>query len=214
MNPVFMAAVQAQGGTTFPIRASSSVPGTIPANIRPPGAQAPAETTGAISLASTESRPVPAPGASGSGNLFSGLFSSSADGAKGNDSTKASAGAAQQSGGGVLDRMSRLVGLGGGSDQSAAETTASAKAKPAKSTQAATASAATARPKTATTPATTTPAAATALNQADAKSTAGKPSAQADAQQEAVNTANLLRGAQTPVPAGSFDSRWGSPPAR
>jgi murein L,D-transpeptidase YafK len=209
MNQVFLAAVQAQGGTTFPIRASNSVPGTIPANIRPPGAQAPAETTGTISLASAESRPVPAPGPSGSGNLFSGLFSSNGDSAKGNDS-KASA--PQPSSGGVLDRMSRLVGLGGGSDQSATDTAAAVKSKPvAKPTQTAAASATTAHPKTATTPAATT-----ASTQADAKpaTTAAKPTAQTDTQQEAVNTANLLRGAQTPVPAGSFDSRWGAPPAR
>jgi murein L,D-transpeptidase YafK len=212
MNPVFLAAVEKQGGTTFPIRASSSVPGTIPANIRPPGAPAPTETTGTISLASAESRPVPAPGSSGSGNLFTGLFSTSGDNTKGNDSAKASASAPQQSGGGVLDRMSRLVGLGGGSDQSAADA-AAAKPKPAAKQTAA--APATVRSKT-TTPATTTPAAATASTQAEAKpaTATGKPPAQTDTQLEAVNTANLLRGAQTPVPAGSFDSRWGSPPAR
>jgi len=213
MNQVFLAAVQAQGGTTFPIRASNSLPGTIPANIRPPAAQAPAETTGAISLASAESRPAPAPGSSASGNLFSGLFSASGDGAKGNDSAKASASAPQPSGGGVLDRVSRLVGLGGGSDQSTADTTAPAKPKPAaKPAQTATASATASRPKTATAPATTSPAGATAPTEAEAKPTptTGKPPAATDAQQDAVNTANLLRGAQTPVPAGSFDSRWGT----
>jgi hypothetical protein len=37
-----------------------------------------------------------------------------------------------------------------------------------------------------------------------------QPQTSTDTQQEAVNTANLLRGAQATVPAGSFDSRWGA----
>ncbi|HEY6257910.1 MAG TPA: murein L,D-transpeptidase family protein, partial [Xanthobacteraceae bacterium] len=200
MNPVFLAAVQFHGGTQFPIQSSSSLPGTIPANIRPPGAPAAPETTGStMSLASSESRPVPAPRASAaaqpsSGNLFSGLFSSNGEGAKGNDS---------QSGGGMLDKMSRLVGLGG-SDQGG---DAAAKSKPAaKPTQ--TASAATARPKPAAGAAAAQPEvkSANAAAPAPAKPPASSaPQTPTDTQQEAVNTANLLRGAQATVPAGSFD---------
>jgi len=36
MNPIFLAAVQARGGTESRIE-SRSLPGSIPANIRPPG---------------------------------------------------------------------------------------------------------------------------------------------------------------------------------
>ncbi|HEY6254335.1 MAG TPA: hypothetical protein VIY51_00925, partial [Xanthobacteraceae bacterium] len=214
MNPVFLAAVQLHGGTTFPIQSNSSVPGTIPANIRPPGPAAAPETTGsttgnAMSLASSESRPVPAPRTSAqpgsaqpsSGGLFGGLFASNGESAKSNDS---------QSGGGVLDRMSRLVGLGG-SDQGG--DTAAAKSKPAaKPTQTASASAAPARPKPAAGAAAQPGAAQPEVKSATAAP--GKPptapQTPTDTQQEAVNTANLLRGAQATVPAGSFDTRWGS----
>jgi murein L,D-transpeptidase YafK len=201
MNPVFLAAVQQRGGTTFPIQASSSLPGTIPANIRPPGPPAPAETTGStMSLASSESRPAPAPReqASSSG-VFGGLFSS------GGDHTK-DAGSNSQSGG-VLDTMSRLVGLGG---SSSAETPPKPKPVVAKPTQTAAATPP-ARPK----PVSTTPVPAQpevkSANAAPAKPAAAtQPQTPIDTQQEAVNTANLLRGAQATVPAGSFDSRWGA----
>src|SRR5205807_6304560 len=78
MNPVFLAAVQAHGGTDSKIE-SSSLPGSIPANIRPPGKPEPEGATGStMSLASADSRPV-------SGGLFGGLFSSSGDSARTSD---------------------------------------------------------------------------------------------------------------------------------
>jgi len=197
MNPVFLAAVEKRGGTVLPIPASSSLPGTIPANIRPPGPPAAAETTGStMSLASSDSRPVPAP-ANASPGLLSGLFSSGGDRPK-------DAGSNSQSGG-VLDTMSRLVGLGGSSSAD----NAAAKPKPAaKPTQ--TAAAAPARPKNVPASA---PAAASAqpeVKTANAAPAKPQPQTSTDTQQEAVNTANLLRGAQATVPAGSFDSRWGA----
>jgi hypothetical protein len=209
MNPVFLAAVQAHGGTDSRIE-SRSLPGSIPANIRPPGDPIMGETpTGStMSLASTESRLVPAPRSSaqaaptqvasaGSGSLFGGLFSSSDDSAK-------SSGDSQS--GGMLDKMSRLVGLHG-SDPSDAPTAAKAKtaAKPAQ-----TASAGAIRPK---------PAAQPQAQSDDKSANAGaiKPQAAPASQQpagsaqaETVNSASLLRGAQATVPAGSFDSRWGT----
>ncbi len=199
MNPVFLAAVQAQGGTNFAIHSSS---GTIPANIRPPGAQAPADPSpSTMSLASAESRPAPAPStpaSSGSGNLFSGLFSSSGDPAKAGDNPKASP--SSQSGGGVLSRL-----FGGGADQNAPETTATTKPKPAaaKPVQTATA-AATSRPKPPATAAQPEP------KSANAGTTKPPAATVTDTEQEAVTTANLLRGAQATVPSGSFDTRWGA----
>jgi murein L,D-transpeptidase YafK len=203
MNPVFLAAVEKHGGTSSPIQASSSLPGTIPANIRPPGPAAAPETTGSsttMSLASSESRPAPAPRASeqtASLGLLGGLFSSGGDRAKD--------GGGNSQSGGMLDTMSRLVGLGGSS--SAPE--AAPKSKPgAKPTQ--TAAAAPARPKSVPTAA-PIQAEMKSANAAPANPQASpQPQTSADTQQEAVNTANLLRGAQATVPAGSFDSRWGA----
>jgi hypothetical protein len=187
MNPVFMAAVIAHGGTDQRIEARS-LPGSIPANIRPPGDPIVGESTGStMSLASTESRPVPGPRptqvASGAG-LFGGLFSSSGDdSAKSGDS------------GGMLDKVSRLFH---GSDPVA--DSAPAKAKPPAKTQ--TASAGPTKPKPPAQPQTDAKSATTAKPQTT-------PATPADAQPtETASNANLLRGAQPTVPAGSFDSRW------
>jgi murein L,D-transpeptidase YafK len=199
MNPVFMAAVIAHGGTDSRIEARN-LPGSIPANIRPPGEPAAEPPTGStMSLASSDSRPAPAPrsqvASAGSGGLFGGLFASGGDGAKSTDSQP-----------GVFDRFSKLLH---GQDATSTDAVPSPKAKPvaAKPTQTASAAPGAIRPK---------PAAATAA-QPDTKSNAGaiKPAAQppTDAQPQPVETANnntLLRGAQPPVPAGGFDSRWGA----
>src|SRR5260370_4736297 len=58
MNPIFLAAVQAHGGTESRIE-SRSLPGSIPANIRPPGEPAVEATGSTMVLASSESRPAP-----------------------------------------------------------------------------------------------------------------------------------------------------------
>jgi murein L,D-transpeptidase YafK len=210
MNPVFMAAVIANGGTETRIEARS-LPGSIPANIRPPGPASPVmgETTGStMSLASAESRPAPAPrsstqvaSAGSSAGLFGGLFSSSGD-----DSAKSSDKSSES--GGVLDKMSRLVGLHG--SDPAADTTAAAKTKPTPAkTQTASAAAGAIRAKPQVLP--------QAAAQPDAKTAAtGKPQVAprqpGDQPQpaETASNANLLHGAQATVPAGSFDSRWGA----
>jgi murein L,D-transpeptidase YafK len=194
MNQVFLAAVQAHGGTDSRIE-SSSLPGSIPANIRPPGTpQVDPPTGSTMSLASTESRPAPAPRSSaqvasaGPSSLFGGLFSS------GDDSAKSSGDS-----GGVLDKVSRLVGLHG---TDSADAPSASKAKPAKPAQ--TASAGAVRPKPPVQPA--------APAQSDVKSAnaAKSPAAEPPPTETASNTTTLLRGAQATVPAGSFDSRWGA----
>src|SRR5205085_5194089 len=108
--PSVLAARHAHGGNDGRAE-SSSLPGSLPANSRPPGEPMVEGPTGStMSLASTDSRAAPAPRSSnqvasaGSGGLFGGLFSSGGDRGK-------SSGDAQS--GGVLDRMSRLVGLRG-----------------------------------------------------------------------------------------------------
>jgi murein L,D-transpeptidase YafK len=203
MNPIFMAAVIAHGGTDARIE-SRSLPGSIPANIRPPGERVAEPPTGStMSLASTESRPAPAPRAStqvasASPGLFGGLFSSGDDSAKSNDSQSD----------GVLGKMSRLVGLHG-SDPTDAPPAAKTKPVAAKPAQTASVGAIKPKPPAASAAASAAPTPA----QSDVKTaTAGtsKPPAEAAQPVETANTTSLLRGAQATVPAGGFDSRWGA----
>jgi hypothetical protein len=199
MNPVFMAAVIAHGGTESRIE-SRSLPGSIPANIRPPGEPTTETTTGStMSLASTESRPAPAPRSStqvasaGSGSLFGGLFSSSGDSAKSTDSQP-----------GVFDRVSKLLH---GQDAASTDAASAPKGKPAAAKPTQTASAGAIKPKPTTAQSDVKPA-----NLGAIKPTASPaPQSPADTQPQPVETANnTLRGAQPPVPAGGFDSRWGA----
>jgi murein L,D-transpeptidase YafK len=201
MNPVFLAAVQAHGGTESRIE-SRSLPGSIPANIRPPGEPAVEATGSTMGLASSESRPVPASRSStqvasaGSGSLFGGLFSSNDDSAKSNGDSRS---------GGVLDRMSRFVGLHG-SDPADAPPVPKPKPSAAKPAQTASAAVGAIRSKS------------LAPAQSDVKSVstdAVKPQGATAPQQppeapptETASNANLLKGAQATVPAGSFDTRW------
>jgi hypothetical protein len=198
MHPIFMAAVIAHGGTDSRIEAKN-LPGSIPANIRPPGEPAAEPPTGStMSLASSDSRPAPAPrsqvASAGSGGMFGGLFSSSGDSPKSTDSQP-----------GVFDRFSKLLH---GPDGATTDAVPAPKAKPVagKPTQTASAAPGAIRPK---------PAATTTATQPDTKSTnagAIKP-ATTPAEAQPVETANnttLLRGAAPPVPSGGFDSRWGA----
>jgi murein L,D-transpeptidase YafK len=200
MNPVFLAAVQAHGGTDMPIT-SSSLPGTIPANIRPPGPPVVEQPTGStMMLASAESRPVPAPKTASAGNLFGGLFSSNGS----SDSNKAKS---SSESGGMLDRVARLVGLQS-SDPAPPGSPPAPKPKPAaKPTQTASAAPGAIRPK----PAEASPADAKTAN-AGAPKPASAPSADAappaGPAPAATTSAAVLNGGQAPPAATSFDSRW------
>ena len=199
MNPIFMAAVIANGGTESRIE-SRSLPGSIPANIRPPG-EPTTETTGStMSLASTDSRPAPAPAprssaqvaSAGSGSLFGGLFSS-------NNDESAKGGGDSQSG----SVFGRMFGAHA-SEPGAATPTPKPKPSPAKPTLTASAAPGAIRPK----PQTAAQPDGKSANTGAVKPQAAQP---ADAPPvETANNANLLRGAQATVPAGSFDSRWGA----
>jgi murein L,D-transpeptidase YafK len=200
MNPIFLAAVQAHGGTETRIE-SKSLPGSIPANIRPPGEPTVEPPTGStMSLASADSRPAPAPRSSSQvasaapSNLFGGLFSS-------NDSAAKSTGDSQS--GGVLSRMF------GSHGSDPADAPAAPKSKPAAAKPAQTASAAT-RAKPAA------PAPAPAQSDAKSANTGAPPQSQASTvpQQptetpQEVQTANRANVWGT-VPAGGFDTRWGA----
>ena len=178
MNPVFLAAVQSRGGTANGPIKTASLPGTIPANISlPRESEADVATGSAMSLASAESKPAPAPrgaaaassSASTSNGLLGNLFASNTESPK--KKTEAEPG--------VLDRMSRLLGLG--SSDPKPTTVEAPKAKPV-------------APKPAQAAARIKPASEAPKSQ----------EANATPQQS-----GLLSGAQPTVPTGSFDSRWG-----
>ncbi len=175
---------------------SRNLPGSIPANIRPPGEPQVEPPTGStMSLASTDSRPAPAPGSSAQvasaapGNLFGGLFSSGGEAPKSNSQP------------GVFDRVSKLLHGSDTTTTDAAPPVPKAKPSVAKPTTQ-TASAGAIRPK---------PAASAQPQSANAG--VGKPPAAQPGDPppaETANNTNLLRGAQATVPAGGFDSRWGA----
>jgi hypothetical protein len=213
MNPIFLAAVQAHGGTETRIE-SKSLPGSIPANIRPPGEPMVEPPTGSvgstISLASTESRPVPPPGSStqvasaGPTTMFNGLFSSSGDGAKSGGNSQS---------GGVLGRM---FGLHGSPEPTDTASAPKAKPAPAKPTQTASIAAGAVHPKAPTQAQTPVQSDAKSANAGAAKplrATTAQPPADAPpadappADAPSPETV-MMRGAQATVPAGSFDSRW------
>jgi murein L,D-transpeptidase YafK len=192
MNPVFLAAVKSYGGPGAMIR-SASIPGTIPAHVNPPGEPTPEATGSTMSLASAESKPAPGPRSqtpaasaankqasaspNGSGgNLFGNLFSS------GGDTAKAKA---EPESPGVLDRVSRLMGL-----RSSEPTPPPAPdaGKP--------------KPLVAAKPAQTVVA-------AKPKSPSDSPLADVKAANAAPQSNGVLNGAQPPLQAGSFESRFG-----
>ncbi len=199
MNPVFMAAVIANGGTESRIE-SRSLPGSIPANIRPPGEPTTETTASTMSLASTDSRPAPAPRSSnqvasaGPGSLFGGLFSS-------NNNESAKSGGDSQSGG-VFSRM-----FGSHASEPA---TATPKPSPAKPTQTASAAPGAIRPKPQTQAQTAAQSDGKPANNGTAKPPAAAQQPGDPPPVDTANNANLLRGAQATVPAGSFDTRWGA----
>src|SRR3984957_10705085 len=198
-DEVQLAQLISHGTPTVPVRTgtdggieSRNLPGSIPANIRPPGEPQVEPPTGStMSLASTDSRPAPAPRSSaqvasaGPSNLFGGLFSSGGDAPKSSTDSQP----------GVFDRVSKLLH---GSDTTTADAAPPVpKAKPsvAKPTTQ-TASAGKPKPPAPTQPQTPP--------QSDVKQPADTPPV------ETANNTNLLRGAQATVPSGGFDSRWGA----
>jgi murein L,D-transpeptidase YafK len=200
MHPTFLAAFQKPHTDASGIIRSPgvSLPGTIPAHASPPHAPEPATGSVAYSQPSTTHvATAQSDSDSNSGNWFGSLFASS--------------GSEQQSSGGVIDRMSRLVGLKG--SNSATEPVPTPKRRaPAKSTQTA------AKTKSAT----RNTAHAGAIRPAakaqpqEAKSEA-KPEAKPETQEAKAAperrpsaSAGLLNGAQPTVPTGSFNNRWGA----
>jgi murein L,D-transpeptidase YafK len=219
MHPKFLAAFQKPSGDASAVTRSPfvSTPGTIPAHAVPPREAEPAAAS--FGNQSSTSRVASATDSGPSGNWFGSMFSSN-----GTEQPSASEG-------GVLDRMSRFVGLKG-SDPAPEATTAAAQKKkstpPPKATQTAAATPKTATPKSASPssgPAlagtsSAAPTNAGAIRPATPKAQPQQANAETkpEASQEAkaapearpANSAGLLNGAQPTVPTGSFSSRWGS----
>jgi murein L,D-transpeptidase YafK len=180
MNPTFRAAVQSHnvdsdGVVRAPIAVAA---GTIPANIRLPSDARPDQPTGSLAIAEpmvprTSTRVA---SADSSGGWFGGLFSSSGS---------------QSGTSGMVDRVSRAVGLRSSEPPSQAKP----KAKPAP-TKVATAKSKQAAPQT-----------------ANAGAIQPKPKPQTQeanaAPAPADNAGSLLRGAQPTMSSGGFDNRFG-----
>jgi murein L,D-transpeptidase YafK len=205
MNPVFMAAVVSHGGTEERIEAGRSLPGSIPANIRPPGQPSDPATTGStMSLASTDSHLVAAPKG---GGFFGGLFTAKDDGGKDGGKPASEPPPQPQQSGNVFTRLF-------GTEPEAPASTAKPKTdtKPAsKPTQTAAVTPAS-KPKVETKPeaksAETKPAEPKLAAPGAGKQQAEQPAAPSQEPAPSETASNTVRGAQPAAPAGSFDSRW------
>lgn len=191
MHPTFLAAFEkpyadASGVIRSP---AVSLPGTIPAHASPPRAPEPA--TGSAANSSERTTRVATAQSAGesnsSGNWFGKLFSSNSSD--------------QSSSGGVLDRVSRLVGLKGEDPAPAPVPTPLPKRKPnPKSTQ----SASTAKSKAE--PAPKNSGNAGAIRPAAPASQEAK----SEPERKPANSAGLNNATHPPEPAGAFDTRWGT----
>jgi murein L,D-transpeptidase YafK len=211
MHPTFASALRSHDVDEDGIvrsRVATSA-GTIPANVRtPPSGERASRATSRTATGSVsepvvrDTRTASAESSAGGGSFFGNLFSSNGSS---NSNTSQSASSSQASSGGVMDRMARLVGLGGSSASDKAAPTP--KAKP---TRTAKTRADDRKP----------PAKQTANSNSNGNTNAGairpksEPAAQpAQPQQTAQAPSSgsvTINGAQPTVPTGSFDSRFGA----
>ena len=210
MHPTFAAAVNSHNADDDGVvrtRISTSA-GTIPANIRTPpsGERAiasratPKTSTGSVSEPVVRDTRTAAAQPSSGGSMFGNLFSSG-----GNASTSQAAPApasSTSSGGGVMDRMARMVGLGG-SSSAGSEKAAPAKAKTTKQTTRQTARAKTEEKKPAKQP-----------TNAGAIRPKSEPAEQQTASTQPPSSPSsnpgMISGAQPTVQSGAFDNRFGA----
>jgi murein L,D-transpeptidase YafK len=220
MHPVFVAAVKRnEVGVAPTAYSTASIPGTIPATVRPPRipelAEAPLVTGNAIApppggahsvsgeppmqaatpaepvrVASAEPSSTPiTTGTAAAGNFFSGLFSSS------------STASDKKSEGGMMDRAAKFIGLRGSDEKPAPAATPKPRAEPKVAARPApkpaqTSSNGAIRPK---------PAEAKPVETPPATRTVAQPAPAAAPQ---TPPASAIAGAAPVVPAGTFDSRW------
>jgi murein L,D-transpeptidase YafK len=198
MHPTFLAAFEKPHTDSAGIvrSAAVSLPGTIPPYATPPRGTETA--TGSVTDSSARTTRVataqPATQQSSSGGWFGNLFSSN--------------GTDQSNSGGVLDRMSRLVGL---KETDTASDASKRKANPpTKSTAAPAKAKAQAEPKEPKQNAGAIRPPPARPDRQDAPATPDRQEVAAAPEQRPTSSAGLLNGAQPTVPAGSFDNRWGS----
>jgi murein L,D-transpeptidase YafK len=188
MNPTFLAAVKSHGGPGATIKTAL---GTIPAHVNPPAETPPESPTGSfMSLASSDSRPAPAP-----------RSSAQVSSAQVSSTQVASAG----SSGGIGGFFGNLFGSKSDDQGAAASPPTPAagtpKSKPtavSKPTQTATA----ARPKS-------EPATKTASVPAKPAAAAAAPAVQ-EASADPSKTSSVMTGAAPTVPSGGFENRFGA----
>ncbi len=207
MNPVFLAALKPrdQYDENGRLRSLAPVaPGTIPAHVVPPGERNNVESaTGSaadvpVPREAPRTRVASAQPAQGSG-LFGNLFSSNGS------STQ------QSNQPGVIDRMSRFIGLRGSETPATSEAPAP-KAKAAATKQPTVAAV---RPKQAVPQQSEAKSEAKSEVKSNGNAGAIRPrqpqqASAAAPQNDQANSASLLNGAQPTVPTGTFDSRWGT----
>jgi hypothetical protein len=204
--------LQRNEGTAAPAAFSlASVPGTIPATVRPPRIPELAGYNGGVTTASTPApAPVPARAASpapvrvasaapetpqqppqggvNAGNLFGSLFSSSPKSADAKTEKKDD---------GPLDRVARFMGLRGSDPAPATEPASAPKPRPA------------AKPAHQPAPGAIRPAPVVAAAAAPAPAPTPAPVRTAETQPVlTVAPSNTISGAAQALPAGSFESRW------
>jgi murein L,D-transpeptidase YafK len=208
MHPTFASALQShnvdQDGVVRS-RVSTSA-GTIPANIRTPpaGERASASVRTATGSVSEPTRTAATQSSSSGGGsgFFGNLFSS-------NDGNSTTAPSSQpSSGGGVMDRMARMVGIGGGSSASD-KATPTPRAKPAKTAKAR--SDDKKPPAKQAASSNTSPGAVRPKSEPAAEPAQPPQQAVQPPQQTAqAPSAGTINGAQPTVPSGSFESRFGA----
>jgi murein L,D-transpeptidase YafK len=205
MHPTFAAAVSSHNvdeDGVLRTRVSTSA-GTIPANIRTPptgervqaSRATPKTATGSVSEPVVRDTRTAAAQPSSGGGMFGNLFSGGSASSQ-TPAAPASSAAPAPAGGGVMDRMARMVGLGGSSSSGSEKAAPAPKAKTAPSKQ-------TAKAKTDEKKPTKQTANAGAIRPKS------EPSEQQTAQAPA-SSPGVISGAQPTVPTGAFDNRFGA----
>ena len=204
MHPTFASAVSSHHVDEDGVVRSriSTSAGTIPANIRTPpngertlASRATTRTaTGSVSESGVRTETASAQSSSSSGSFFGNMFSSSG-------SSSSSSSQPSSSSGGVMDRMARMVGLGGSTSSEPAALAPKAKPAPSKTTA-----------KTKPTEKKDQPAKQTTNAGAIRPKSEGgeQPAQQSASTQPPASGQSTINGAAPTVPTGAFDNRFGA----
>ena len=217
MHPVFVAAVKRnEVGVSPTAYSTASIPGTIPATVRPPripelansplvtgqpittaaggahsvdGAPMRAATPNAEPVRVASAEPVATPAPSTTGSTSTGNFFSNMF------SSSSKPAAEKKSEGGIIDRTAKLIGLRGSDDQEKSAPAPTPKPKVAE------------RPAPKPAPTSSNGAIRPKPTEAEPAKTTQQPAAPAQPAPAAANN-GAIAGAAPVVPAGTFDNRW------